>query len=165
MQRTCGRCGSSDMRYYADERWRCAECRRRRSRHVYHDGERERDRQRRAAQAFRQANVPRTILVDSRRWDKRRGLDNDLTAFWIEERLRAGCCYCGETQIRMTLDRIDNALGHLMQNCVAACVRCNYVRRTMPYEAWLEVSVAMRAARERGLFADWIGIAGVGSRK
>jgi hypothetical protein len=102
--------------------------------------------------------VPSVILVDSRAWDKKRGLENDLTVEWIASRIIHGCTYCGEMQIRMTLDRVDNDVGHTMANCVAACVRCNYVRRTMPYEAWLVVAEGMRAARCRGLFGTWAGI-------
>jgi len=57
----------------------------------------------------------------------------------------------------MTLDRIDNDKGHTQDNVVPACIRCNYARRSMPYEAWLVVAKGMREAREQGLFGDWTG--------
>jgi hypothetical protein len=57
----------------------------------------------------------------------------------------------------MTVDRVDNDLGHLQSNVVPACVRCNHVRGQMPYEAWLMVAPGMRAAREAGLFGGWDG--------
>jgi hypothetical protein len=57
----------------------------------------------------------------------------------------------------MTLDRIDNDKGHTEDNVVPACIRCNYTRRSMPYEAWLVVAKGMREARERGLFGEWTG--------
>lgn len=101
--------------------------------------------------------LPACIWQDTRRSDKKAGLTNDLTKEFIATLIQKGCFYCGETQIRMTLDRIDNNQGHLMSNVVSACIRCNYARRAMPYEAWLLVAKGMREAREAGLFGDWTG--------
>lgn len=67
------------------------------------------------------------------------------------------CVYCGEDQIRMTVDRIDNEVGHVKGNIVSACERCNYARRDMPYQAWQVVAKAMKEAREKGLFGSWTG--------
>jgi len=55
----------------------------------------------------------------------------------------------------MTLDRKDNDVGHVKDNVVPACVRCNYTRGDMPFDAWLVVAAGMRQAREKGLFGDW----------
>jgi hypothetical protein len=57
----------------------------------------------------------------------------------------------------MTLDRIDNFIGHVKTNVQPACIRCNYLRRDMPYEAWLIVAEGVRQARKAGAFADWVG--------
>ncbi len=65
------------------------------------------------------------------------------------------CSYCGSTELRMTLDRIDNDLGHLKSNVIACCTNCNYFRRDMPYLAWLKLAPGMREARELGLFGTW----------
>jgi len=102
-------------------------------------------------------NVERWIYEDARRSDRKRDLENDLTKAFIREQIEKGCSYCGEESIRMTLDRIDNSIGHLQSNCVPACIRCNCTRRHMPYEAWLIVAPAMREARLAGLFGDWTG--------
>ena len=108
---------------------------------------------------MRSGNVDtsRWILIDSRRSDKKKGFDNDLDRDFIDNLLLNGCAYCGETSIRMTLDRIDNGKGHTKDNVVAACIRCNYTRSNMPYKAWIEVSEGMRKAREKGLFGHWTG--------
>ena len=93
------------------------------------------------------------IYVDSRSSDRKFGRANDLTRDFIREQLAVGeCSYCVERNLRMTLDRIDNDLGHLQTSVVIACIRCNYARRDMPYQAWLVVAPAMRAARQTGLF-------------
>jgi hypothetical protein len=102
-------------------------------------------------------NVARFILREARRSDTLRGHTCDLTKAEIEQLIARGCSYCGETVLRMTLDRIDNAKGHTRDNVVPACIRCNYARRNMPYEAWLCLTDGMRRARELGLFEGWTG--------
>ncbi len=102
-------------------------------------------------------DVARFILREARGSDTLRGQTCELTKAEIEQLITRGCCYCGETELRMTLDRIDNHLGHKRDNVVPACIRCNYARRNMPYEAWLCLRDGMRRARELGLFKDWTG--------
>ncbi len=102
-------------------------------------------------------HVPRHILVDSRRSDKKRGFDNDLTLEFVRVATSGPCSYCGEATLRMTLDRIDNDLGHLQGNVRAACIRCNYMRGSMPYDAWLCLVPSVIIAREQGLFRSWSG--------
>ncbi len=55
----------------------------------------------------------------------------------------------------MTLDRIDNGFGHTKSNVVPACYRCNLIRGSMPYNAWLNIVDAIRQTYELGLFGDW----------
>jgi hypothetical protein len=57
----------------------------------------------------------------------------------------------------MTLDRKDNSKGHTQDNVNAACIRCNYARRDMPYGAWLFIVKGMREARMSGAFGTWTG--------
>lgn len=102
-------------------------------------------------------DTARWILIDSRRSDKKNGRPNDLTTDSIRGAIESGCFYCGEQHLRMTLDRIDNQQGHTCKNVVGACIRCNYLRRDMPYKAWLKIVPAVRSAREEGLFEDWTG--------
>lgn len=102
-------------------------------------------------------NVEKWIYEDSRREDVKAGRENDLTLEYIAKSIQHGCLYCGENAIRMTLDRIDNQIGHTVVNTVPACIRCNYMRRNMPYRAWLVICPAVRLARELGAFEDWQG--------
>lgn len=106
------------------------------------------------------ANGERTgfyIRMDSRGSDRKYGRDNDLTIDFIEKEISKGCCYCGDMTTRMTLDRIDNDIGHTMLNVKPSCVRCNHVRGDMPYEAWVIVARAMKRVYKNGLFGDWKG--------
>lgn len=105
----------------------------------------------------RRNNVARTILADARKADRRMGVEFDLNLTFVIRSIAQPCVYCGDTDLRRTLDRIENTKGHTRTNVVVACERCNYVRRNMPYEAWLAIAPAMRDARERGLFGGWTG--------
>ncbi len=128
----------------------------------YRDLEKKRAWQKRRNQMFSQmraagVDVARFILREARRSDTLRGQTCDLSKQEIELLISQGCQYCGERDLRMTLDRIDNSKGHTRDNVVPACIRCNYARRDMPYEAWLCLTEGMRRARELGLFKGWTG--------
>lgn len=101
--------------------------------------------------------VERFIVKDSKAYDAKRGLKNDLKSDGVLDIISQPCVYCGESEIRMTLDRIDNDLGHVFANVVGCCVRCNMMRRHMPYAAWMRIVPSIRAAREEGLFQGWTG--------
>lgn len=102
-------------------------------------------------------DVPRWILIDSKRVDKRRGVQHDLDVGWITDQISKGCSYCGVTTLRMTIDRIDNSLGHLKTNCLPACIRCNYLKRDMPHAAWMELVPTVKLVVQTGLFGTWTG--------
>lgn len=111
-------------------------------------------RERKATQ--RQRNPVTSMLKDCRSSDRKKGLEgNDLDRDFAEDLIRSGCHYCGDTQGRMTLDRIDNTKAHNRENVVASCLRCNYMRGSMPYKAWLHLVPTVREAHELGLFGDW----------
>lgn len=144
----------------------CKECRRvytkahyqaNKSDYVRNNAKKDKDATSLARAHSRRSNVALAIYQDSRRSDRKRGLVNDLDLETIQRLIEQSCTYCGETEIRMTLDRIDNSIGHTKDNVKQACERCNYARRNMPYAAWLIVAVAMRKARLCGLFGEWTG--------
>jgi hypothetical protein len=98
------------------------------------------------------------MLKGYRKTDRASGLGpTDLSYDIIEDLIRNPCFYCDETEITMTLDRIDNTIGHIRSNVVPACFRCNMLRGSMPYAAWLVVSKAVKEARLLGLFGSWAG--------
>lgn len=142
-------------------RRRCRACRNAKSR-AYNHTEKGKAGDRRARTRLSEkrragVGVAKFILGDSRSSDKKAGRDNDLDLAFVEECIAAACAYCGETSIRMTLDRTDNDLGHTKTNVVAACIRCNYTRRNMPLAAWKYLISGMREARKAGAFGDWTG--------
>lgn len=98
------------------------------------------------------------VWVDAKKSDRKRGVLGTMSRAEVEEILRDSICsYCETTSVPMGLDRIDNTLGHSKANVVAACRRCNYLRRDMPYAAWCVIVPAVKQAELDGLFGTWIG--------
>lgn len=127
----------------------------------YYEANREKRREIRRISGKKRRQAPETvhlfIMQDAKRGDRIKGRENDLDAEFVKNAISSGCFYCGEIEGRMSLDRIDNAIGHTKNNVVGCCLRCNLVRGSMPYAAWVVVAQGMKDAREQGLFGDWEG--------
>lgn len=96
------------------------------------------------------------IVQDCKKSDQKHRLEtNDLDYDFVKNIISNGCSYCGETQIKITLDRIDNTLSHNKNNVLPACYRCNLTRGSMPFEAWMHIVPSIKTARELGLFGSW----------
>jgi len=96
------------------------------------------------------------ILHDSRKSDRKKGLENDLTQEIVQALIGQPCTACGDMESKMSLDRIDNTLGHTQANVLPCCYRCNMIRRHMPFEAWRQLFPVLRSVRESGAFGDWL---------
>lgn len=103
----------------------------------------------------RQEDPAYAVFWDAVKSDRRFSRENDLDLEYVRQETAKACTYCGGTELRMTLDRIDNSKGHTKSNVIPSCERCNFVRRDMPYEAWLIVAQAMREATSKNLFGGW----------
>ena len=92
--------------------------------------------------------------IDYKAVDKKKGRNSDLTTEFIEKCFNSNCVYCGFPAI--TLDRIDNTLGHTMDNCVPACFECNTARnRLFSYEEMKIIGKCIRSIKlDRG--SDYI---------
>lgn len=100
----------------------------------------------------------RFICEDAKKSDrKKERVGYDLTSTYVNKAIKNGCDYCGEKNIQITMDRINNDIAHTMKNCRPACIRCNLLRGSMPYKAWIILAPKIREIRESGLFGDWIG--------
>jgi hypothetical protein len=101
-------------------------------------------------------NVDKWIYKDSRKSDKKFGRENNLDRPFIREMISKGCLYCGDVEIRLTLDRIDNGVGHVKTNVNPACIRCNKIRGNMPYKIWIEFIPLLTKLRQNGQFNSWL---------
>jgi hypothetical protein len=108
-----------------------------------------------AARRQNPKNRAKFILSNSKLYDSKHKLENNLDELYIKSLIQNGCSYCGNDKYKVGLDRIDNKMGHIKDNVIAACTRCNFIRRDMPYEAWKLLVPTIREIVERDLFEDW----------
>jgi hypothetical protein len=168
--RTCKECGGTepDVTFYIKKegeryyyRFICMECEAKRKKEFpkFREEKKRGDRKRSGDKNKKKRRDPRyraqIIVKDYKSYDKKKKRDNDLTVEFVKSLISNGCSYCGDTELQMSLDRIDNNLGHLQSNVNAACRRCNWLRRDMPYEAWMRLVPAIRETAKEGLFGDW----------
>ena len=48
------------------------------------------------------------------------------------------CTYCGESENRIGIDRIDNEKGYTKENSTSCCKVCNYMKRKMSVKEFLQ---------------------------
>ena len=77
-------------------------------------------------------NRVKELLRTYRAWDKRTGLQFDLTVEWVEENItNKSCHYCGDTEEAIGCDRVDNSIGHVKTNVIPCCGTCNKARNNL----------------------------------
>lgn len=77
-----------------------------------------------------------TLANAYKQTDKKHNRDNNIDAQWIIDNIfTSSCVYCGETDWRkLGCDRIDNSKGHIVDNVVCSCWKCNRERHTKPFD-------------------------------
>jgi deoxycytidylate deaminase len=48
------------------------------------------------------------------------------------------CIYCGKQITTAGIDRIDNNVGYTIDNCVACCRVCNWMKMQMDVDEWFD---------------------------
>lgn len=67
----------------------------------------------------------------------------NLTIEWVKENLLKPCVYCGFES--NGFDRINNSIGHTIQNCVPCCTECNNSRmNNFSHEEFFIIGEAIR---------------------
>lgn len=69
---------------------------------------------------------------------KLRGLFFELTFQQFKEYWKKPCSYCGGAIETVGLDRTDNSKGYIMENITSCCSICNYMKRTLPTDFFIE---------------------------
>ena len=95
------------------------------------------------------------ILVEIQKSDKNRNFSSSI----LQERtntikIDCGCSYCEATHIKMSIDRIDNNLGHTNENTVPSCLFCNIFRGNVDYKIWLQIIPYFKCLLG-GMFPVW----------
>lgn len=82
--------------------------------------------------------------------DKRMGRNNDLTVQDVELLINLPCYYCG-TEKAGGIDRKNSSEGHIKNNSIPSCYKCNMILGTLDFESKLILSKGLRELREKGL--------------
>lgn len=80
---------------------------------------------------------------------KKRGYEFNLSQDEFSRIVEQPCHYCGQTPMRNTemtgdlynhngIDRIDNAIGYTIENCVPCCTTCNHAKMDMSYDNFID---------------------------
>lgn len=96
-------------------------------------------------------NAHRILNNAYREMDRKRGLDFGITDEFTNEMIRKPCVYCGGISDcgYNGLDRIDNNVGHTIENCVTACKECNNARnRYFSYDEMMVIGKAIAEVRK-----------------
>ena len=73
-------------------------------------------------------------------------LMNKCLCYYCGKQLTTGKCLYRDPR-QWTLDRIDNAVNHRLDNCVVACLECNLARRcrdAATYKQWRSVKITKK---------------------
>src|SRR5260370_33511777 len=84
---------------------------------------------------------PEQVFRQYQRKAKQRGLSFTLTLDQFISILAKPCFYCGETYEIRGLDRVDNRLSYYVENLVAACSECNFMKRVMTKDRFIRRAV------------------------
>ena len=95
--------------------------------------------------------IANTYYRAYRTQDKKRGHVFSLTMPQFKNLVAQECHYCGALRCKITkiqqrfyrskvngLDRVDNNKGHTLSNCVPCCSDCNYAKRYMTTNQFME---------------------------
>lgn len=95
----------------------------------------------------------RFIIDNAKQYDKKRGFKTNLRREFVLNLIQFGCWYCDKEadQCKMTLDRIDNSIGHVEDNVNPSCERCNNMRNSMVYEAWMRLVPTIKELITEGI--------------
>ena len=82
---------------------------------------------------------PNRVLSAYRTSAKKRGHIFSLTKEEFWKLIKGECFYCGKSSNKRNgIDRKDNNIGYVIENCVTACRKCNIMKGQMTYEEFIE---------------------------
>jgi len=112
--------------------------------HQYYENNKEKIKER--INNYKYENWDKTLLFNCKSHDERNNKQFDLNEEWIQVMLKYQgglCAICGDEMLlingdrcskQISIDRINNSLGHLKDNCCLTCWDCNNKKRGKSYE-------------------------------
>lgn len=105
--------------------------------------------------AKRRTSEAYNVYTNCKAIDRQKKRANDMTFDFVEREIQKPCAYCETTERTRSLDRKDSKIGHTMANSVSCCVRCNMIKRDMPYAAWWHFIDTLKMLEKTNAFGDW----------
>lgn len=92
------------------------------------------------------------LFAEYKRSAKRKSLVFELDREYFQKVTSSACHYCGKPPSKMVcqrgslhlaymcngIDRVNSEVGYIVSNCVAACSDCNFAKRQMTSEQYLD---------------------------
>ncbi len=98
----------------------------------------------------RYINSAHSVISRCRTNDTHSKRENRLTVDFVNESLLQPCIYCGYKSTG--LDRINNEIGHTIENCVPCCKECNIARnRLFSFEEMKEIGQIIKKIKDNRL--------------
>ena len=82
-------------------------------------------------------NSPKGKYLTCRCGAKIRNLEFNITQEQFASEIKKPCSYCGTTQARIGIDRIDNTKGYTPNNICACCFMCNWMKMASTVQTFL----------------------------
>lgn len=105
--------------------------------------------------AYGIANALRCRITAYKSEDKRKGHQATISTEQAIPLMEKPCSYC-EIENSGGLDRVDNTRGHLFDNVVPCCVKCNGILIDLPYAAKKLLAPGLKEARLAGYLDNWL---------
>lgn len=96
-------------------------------------------------------NAHRILNNAYREMDRKKGLEFNITDEFTKDMIFKPCVYCGgfSDSGYNGLDRVNNDIGHTVENCVTACKECNNARnRYFSFEEMMVIGSAIASVRK-----------------
>lgn len=81
---------------------------------------------------------PEVVFKQYAREALRRKLEFALTLDEFKELVAPPCLYCGDNETPRGIDRWDNKIGYVFENCRPCCGTCNYMKGRMDGATWVD---------------------------
>lgn len=113
------------------------------------------DRKRDYRKKVRERSPLRIRRENSRSVAKQMGREHTLTNEQMDDLFLSSCQYCGEPGLG-GIDRVDNAVGYIITNCVPCCTPCNWIKGQLQVEQFLTQAKSVATYQSTGQTStDW----------
>jgi hypothetical protein len=83
-------------------------------------------------------HTPRGKFTRYKQNAKKKKVSFELTLEQFKEFWQQPCSYCGIEIKTIGIDRVDNFIGYVVENCISCCSTCNGMKMAQSKRDWFE---------------------------